>query len=89
MSAERTGGTGGRGGGELERARRARERHAGRLLSRPGVVSVGVGLDDEGRPAVVVGVTGVRASDAGLPGCIDGVPVLVRETGRPVAEDGE
>lgn len=71
---------------DLQRARLARQRHADALLSRHGVVSVGVGTGADGRPAVVVGVAGVRAADAGLPDDLDGVPVVVREAGRPRAQ---
>ncbi len=67
---------------DTERAREVRRRIASELLGRDGVVSVGVGLDDEGRPAVVVG-TGTRqdAEALALPREVDGVPVIVRVSG--------
>ena len=64
----------------LERAIAIQERHTDSIMSNPGVVGTAVGRDIHGSPAVVIMVEkiGVR----GLPSTLDGVPVLVRRTGR-------
>ena len=46
--------------GELSAIREVKERHEGRLLSMPGVISVGVGWVPDGNPAIVVGLDGHR-----------------------------
>ena len=57
-------------------------RHASRLLELPGVVSVGIGRDEAGRPAIVVGlVDPPRAEETGLPQTLDGHPVVTRVIG--------
>ena len=58
-------------------------RHAETLMRTGGVMSVGVGIDPRGNPAIVVGVSGHRAADMGLPEQIEDVPVIVQEVGRP------
>jgi hypothetical protein len=59
--------------------------HAERLMRTSGVMSVGVGTDAAGNPAIVVGISGHQAAELGLPESIDGVPVVVQEVGRPDA----
>ncbi|MBN2247821.1 MAG: hypothetical protein JW733_03895 [Coriobacteriia bacterium] len=59
--------------------------HAERLMRTSGVMSVGVGTDAAGDPAIIVGVSGHQAAEVGLPESIDGVPVLVQEVGRTEA----
>lgn len=57
-------------------------RHASRLLDLPGVVSVGIGRDAEGRPAIVIGLDAPRPeTQALLPRSLDGHPVVTRVTG--------
>lgn len=78
----------------LEKARKAKDEHAARLMARPDVVGVGVGLTDDGRPAVVL-LAGTNRGP-GLPRVLDGVPVRVLVTGplraippaRPLARGG-
>lgn len=54
-----------------------RARHAGRLLDLPGVVSVGIGRDEAGRPAIVVGLADTpNAEESGLPHSLEGHPVV-------------
>lgn len=67
----------------LERAREVKERHEARLFEVTGVVGVGVGLHGDSRPAVVIFTEkpGVR----GLPASLEGVPVVVRVSGKFVA----
>jgi hypothetical protein len=69
----------GRGQG-LEIAIAAQERHTEALMSTPAVVGTAVGLNAAGEPAVIIftETRGVR----GLPGTLDGVPVVVRQSGR-------
>lgn len=47
-----------------------------------GVISVSVGKADDGRAAVVVGVMGDESTARTLPEELDGVPVVVKRTGR-------
>ena len=57
-------------------------RHASRLLELPGVVSVGIGRDEAGRPAIVVGLADLlSAEESGLPHTLEGHPVVTRVIG--------
>ena len=57
-------------------------RHASQLLELPGVVSVGIGRDEAGRPAIVVGLADPpRAEETGLPHALEGHPVVTRVIG--------
>ena len=48
-----------------------------------GVLSVGIGRDDAGRPVIVIGLDGERPeTQAALPASLDGVPVQVMTSGR-------
>ncbi len=52
----------------------------------PGVVSVGVGHDEEGHPAIVVGLDGPRPETVTrLPRTLDGHPVVARRVVPPRA----
>lgn len=60
----------------------AKTKHAEQLLELPGVVSVGIGLDSEGRPAILVGLDGPRLETcAALPASLEGYPLCTRVTG--------
>ena len=60
----------------------AKAKHTGRLLALPGVVSVGIGLDAEGRPAIVIGVEGREPEEeAELPRSLEGHPVVTQVVG--------
>src|SRR5687768_8927738 len=68
---------------KLSQAIAAQERHTPRLLTTPGVVGTGVGLDAHGSPQIVVltksaGVTGVPSS-------LDGIRIGQRVTGSLAA----
>ena len=67
----------------LERAIQVKDRHADVLLKTPGVAGVGVGLNDEGKPAVIIftKTSGVK----GLPTFLDDVPAVVRVSGEFVS----
>ncbi len=73
---------------ERDRASRVRSRHEERLMSMEGVVSIGIGSDESGRTAIVVGVSHVRAAAVRmLPRALEGFPLVVREIGQLSAED--
>ncbi len=67
---------------------RALARATAELMRVRGVVSVGLGLDQDGREAIVVGVACAPAKlRATLPEHVDGVPVLLREVGEVETQD--
>lgn len=68
---------------ELAPATLVLERNTPRLMDRQGVVATAVGLTDEGRPAIRMYVDGLVLDD--VPETVDGIPVLVLETGPIVA----
>jgi len=72
------------GGGAMQTDIRAvKARHAADLLARPGVVSVGIGLDGDGREAIIVGVDRAARIDAlQLPESLEGVPLAVQVVGE-------
>lgn len=73
---------------ERDRATRVRSRHEERLMCMEGVVSIGIGSDESGRTAIVVGVSHVRAAAVRmLPRSLEGFPLVVRKIGHLSAED--
>lgn len=63
----------------IEQVKAAHERE---LLARPGVVSVGIGRDDQGRPAIVVGLDKANAqTQAALPRVLEGYAVRTEIVG--------
>jgi hypothetical protein len=57
-------------------------RHAARLLALPGVVSVGIGRDAEGREVIIIGLDRARPeTQARLPTLIEGHGVRVEIIG--------
>ena len=68
----------------LERATEVKERHAEALFEVAGVVGVGVGHNRDSNPAVIIftETPGVR----GLPTFLEGVPVVVRVSGKFFAQ---
>ena len=57
-------------------------RHAGELMRMKGVMSVGIGRGDDGKTAIIVGLSGESAEARGaVPDFLDGVPVVVKVTG--------
>jgi hypothetical protein len=66
--------------GALAPAAAVQLRHQEDLMAVPGVVGVGLGATDSGRPAVVV--LAERGGVAGLPASLGGVPVRVMVTGE-------
>jgi len=59
-----------------------KKKHEVRLMSLPGVVSVGIGRDPQGNPAVIVGLDSPRSeTEARIPRLLDGYPLLIRIVG--------
>jgi hypothetical protein len=62
-------------------------RHSRQLLDAPGVVSVGIGLDPQGRETIVVGLDRPRPeTQAALPTQLEGYPVRVEIIGAVKAQ---
>ena len=56
--------------------------HETRLLQLPGVVSVGIGLDENGQSAIIVGLDKPNPeTKAQMPEKLEGYPVVVRVVG--------
>lgn len=69
--------------GKLPGIREVKDRHEGRLLSIPGVVSVGIGKSPDGTPAIVVGMDRHRPETLPeIPGELEGYRVRVEIVGR-------
>jgi hypothetical protein len=65
----------------------AKARHVQRLLALPGVVSVGIGRDAQGREAIVVGLDRARPeTQARLPAQLEGYQVRVQVIGPVKAQ---
>jgi hypothetical protein len=61
----------------------AKAKHVDELMALPNVVSVGLGLGDDGDPAIVIGlVRAVEEDDPELPTSLEGHPVVVRVIGE-------
>ena len=59
-----------------------KKQHEARLLDLPGVVSVGIGLDGNGQPAIIIGLDGSNPDIAAqLPATLEGYPVAVKIVG--------
>jgi hypothetical protein len=64
-----------------------KDKHANELLARPGVVSVGIGLAPDGKPAIVVGLEAPQANSAEtLPETLEGYPVITQMIGPVEAQ---
>ena len=62
-------------------------KHTKELMALPGVVSVGIGRDAAGKPAIMVGLKGPHPETrARIPHSLDGYPVVVQEIGAIRAE---
>ena len=59
-----------------------KKKHEAKLMSLPGVISVGIGLDPGGRPAVIVGLDKSRPDvQAQIPSQLEGHPLIVQILG--------
>jgi hypothetical protein len=67
--------------------REVKKTHELRLLTLPGVVSVGIGLDKKGQPAIIIGLDSPNPeTEMKLPTELDGYSVVVRITGQIKAQ---
>jgi hypothetical protein len=64
----------------IDRVMAIQDRHTPRLMAIPGVVGTATGLGTGGRPAVMVLTE--KPGVAGIPGMLDGVPVIPKVTGQ-------
>jgi hypothetical protein len=74
----------------LDDAIRVMDTHVDELMAVPGVIGVAVGELDDGKPCIKVLVVKNTPAHASLvPKTIEGIPVVVEETGeiRPMAGD--
>jgi len=61
--------------------------HEEHLLQLPGVVTVGIGQDENGNPAIIVGLECPDPeTESQLPTLLEGYPVVVRIVGRIKAQ---
>jgi hypothetical protein len=59
-----------------------KKQHEARLLQLPGVASVGIGLDQNGRSAIFIGLDRPNAeTEAQIPAELEGYPVRIRVVG--------
>ena len=59
-----------------------KKQHEQRLLGLPGVVSVGIGLDQNSQPAIIIGLDGSNPEiEAQLPTTLEGYPVILKNVG--------
>jgi hypothetical protein len=70
---------GGQQGPDFRAALAARSKHEREIMTRAGVEGIGVGLSDNGTPAVVIMTA--NGAVGGLPAKLDGVPVKLMPTG--------
>jgi hypothetical protein len=60
----------------------AKRQHEQQFLNLPGVVSVGIGLDANGNPAIIVGLEAPNPEvEAKIPDRLEGFPVVVQTIG--------
>lgn len=60
----------------------AKAMHADRLLALPGVVSVGIGKDANGKPAIIVGLDKKRPeTETQIPDTLENFTVVINVTG--------
>ena len=62
-------------------------RHEDRLLKLPGVTSVGIGQDEGGSPAIIVGLANHDPkTESMIPSRLEGYPVVIRLVGQVKAQ---
>jgi hypothetical protein len=71
---------------QVQAVMKTQDRHAPGLLSKPGVVGVATGMAADGRPGILLLVESFDAArGAQIPAVLDGIPVMVRVTGKIVS----
>ena len=61
---------------------KAKARHEAELMATPGVVSVGIGMAENGKPAIIVGVQSDEPSiQQAIPQAVDGYPIVIQKMG--------
>lgn len=64
-----------------------KNRHESQLMSMPGVVSVGIGLDEDKNPIIIIGIeTDDAELRSRLPQQLEGYQVRVQHTGKVRAQ---
>ena len=64
-----------------------KKQHEARLLGLPGVVSVGIGLDQKGQAAIIIGLDGSNPDiEAQLPDNLEGYTVVLKDVGPVKAQ---
>ena len=62
-------------------------KHAERLMALPGVVSVGIGKNASGDPAIIVGLDKQRPqTESQIPDTLDDFPVVIQISGKIKAQ---
>ncbi|OYV15596.1 MAG: hypothetical protein CG439_2486 [Methylococcaceae bacterium NSP1-2] len=65
-----------------ETIQQVKTKHEGQLMSTPGVVSVGIGHDQKGQSAIIIGIESQdKLNKITLPETLDGYPVKVQIMG--------
>ena len=62
-----------------------KNKYVDELMRDPNVVSVGIGLDETGQQAIVLGLK-QTATDQSLPMSLEGIPVITKVVGTLKAE---
>ncbi len=74
---------------KLQTAMNVQDRHTDILMSQPGIVGTATGLNEHGRPAILVFAESFElARGASIPSDIEGIPVVVKITGKIFAMPG-
>lgn len=64
-----------------------KSQHESELMAVPGVVSVGIGMDDDGNHVIVVGVDRERPEiQTQVPKAVEGYPVRIEIVGKMKAQ---
>ena len=77
------------GGEEAMRlsVKEVKAKHTVELMALPGVVSVGIGTDSDGQPAIIVGLDGAHPDAADkIPKTLDTYPVIIQIVGTIKAQ---
>jgi hypothetical protein len=70
-----------------ETIQEVKARHQDQLMALPGVISVGIGRDERGNPAIILGLDAKQsASTKKIPEMLDGDPVVTRDMGPVMAQ---